>query len=351
MGRDVLSVRQMMVLLVVSLLAPATDLLPTIAAQQVGQGGWLVPLGALPILLLAFWVCGKVFCGNGLCNSVGKPVGYTFIIIYLIWILVALAAALRLSAARMELVGSNVPPVLLAVVPVALAVWMGMGKVSAFARAVEVFYLALSVVLAGILLLALFQMEWENFCPVAWKKLPGGGLATAGVFLNVAPAAVLGTRVPKDVRSIRRSFGWIAAFCVAAALVLAAVLGCVGSGLSARLQIPYLIMVQGLGIKGGFQRTEGLIAALWLLSDVCLMGVLLQAWKSYIKYFVSEKWSRRSIPFAAAGALIAGWVLFSSADEARVFSVEMLPAVGLLLGLMVPVLLQLIMGMRGRKKG
>lgn len=350
MGRDVLSVRQMMVLLLVSLLAPATDLLPGIAAQQVGRGGWLIALGALPLLLLALWVCSKLFCGRGLCAEVGKPLGYTIIIIYLIWILLTLAATLRVSAVRMELIYSRVPPILFAVFVAAAASWMGMGKVSALARAAEIFYLALTVVLAGILLLALFKVEWRNLYPVEWAKLSGGSVSAAGILLNVAPAAVLGARVPKKTRSTRSVCGWTIAFCAAIALMLAAVLGCIGSGLSARLDIPYFIMVQGLGVKGAFQRTEALVAAMWLLSDVILAGVLLRAWQEHLKELKCEKWGKWSIPAAAAAAIIIGWLLFPEGDSVRIFYRDALSVAGIVLGLIIPGLIMLVSCVRRRKQ-
>ena len=348
MGRDVLSVRQMMVLLLVALLAPVTDLLPTVAAQRVGQGGWLIGLGALPVLLLAFWSCSKVFCKNEICAMVGKPVGYTITIIYMVWILFALAATLRLSAARMEVIYSKVPSVLFAVFLAAVAAWMGMGKTSALARAAEIFYLALALLLAVVLLLASFKIEWKNLYPVVWRELPAGSAAAAGICLNIAPAAILGARVPRKTRSVRRACGWIITFCAAVVLVVAAVLGSIGSGLSARLDIPYLIMVQGLGIKGAFQRTEALVAATWLLSDVILAGVLLCAWQKYATQLKSEKWGKWSVPGAALVALVVGWLLFSDKENVRMFYQDVLSVVGIILGLFVPIVLLLISYVRGK---
>lgn len=347
MERDILSVRQVMVLLMVALLAPATDLLPTVAAQSAGRGGWLIVLGALPVLLLAVWGCSRVFCGDGICEKVGKPVGVIVIVIYLVWILFVLAAALRMSVARMEVIYSKVPPILFSVLMTAVAVWMGMGKASALARAAEIFYLALTMALAGVLLLAALKVEWKNLCPTEWQGLPIGSAAAAGICLSVVPAAILGARVPKKARNARNACGWVIAFCAVITLVLAAVLGTVGSALSARLNIPYLIMVQGLGVKGAFQRMEALIAAVWLLSDVTLAGVLLRAWQEYAAELMPKKWSRRSVPAAAILALGAVWLLFSGENNAAVFPGKILSAAGIVLGMIVPVLLLLLSRFRG----
>lgn len=349
MERDILSVRQMMVLLLVALLALATDLVPSVAARQVGHGGWLITLGVLPLLLLALWACSKLFCDRGLCVEVGKPLGYTIITIYMIWILVVLAVALRLSAVRMEQIYSKVPPIFFAVSIAVVAGWMGMGKVSALARAAEIFYLALTVMLAGILVLALFKIEWGNLNPVEWRRLPGGGLSVAGILLNVAPAAVLGTRVPKKARKARGICGWVVVFCVAVTLVLVSVVGSIGSGLSTRLDIPYLIMVQGLGVKGAFQRTEALVASMWLLSDMILVGLLLRSWHEYAAEMKNEKWGRRSVPIVAVTAVVIGWLLFPEGTSAWEFGYDVLPTMGMILGLTFPMLLLLVSGVRKRK--
>lgn len=349
MGRDVLSVRQVMVLLMVALLAPATDLLPSVATRQTGSGGWLIVLGALPVLLLAVWMCSRVFFGRGLCAEVGKPLEYTIIIMYLIWILFVLSLVFRLSAARLETIYTKVPPIFFAVGVAAVAVWMGMGKAAALARAAEIFYLALTVLLTGVLLLALFKVEWGNLHPVEWSKLPAGSLSAAGILLNVVPAAVLGMRAPKTARNTRKVCGWVIAFCTAVTLVLVSVIGSVGSGLSARLDIPYLIMVQGLGVKGAFQRTEALVAAMWLLSDLILAGALLRAGNDYMTGLKSEQWGRWSVPVVAVIAVTAGWLLFPERDSVWEYCSSVLPVTGIILGFVIPALLLLISAVRKRK--
>lgn len=346
-GNDVLSVRQVKVLLSVALLAPATDLLPTVAAQQVGKGGWLTGLGMLPVLLLALWVGSRTFCGQDICKTVGRPVGYTIIIIYLLWILFVIASVLRLSAARMEAVYGRLPSVWLSAGLAVIAAWVGMGKASALARAAEIFYLALAVVLAGVLLLGLFRVKWQNLYPVEWTRLPEGSFRSAGILLNVMPVAVLGKRIPQKARSKQKARGWMAVFCAVITVVLAVVLGCLGSGLSARLETPYFITVQGLGIKGAFQRTEALVAAVWMLSDLILCAALLRAAKEYAARMASEQWGRRSVPVLAGVALAGGWLLFPD-EGVRSFCIGVLPVIGMVLGICFPAFLWMLS--RGRAK-
>lgn len=348
MERNALSLRQMMVLLAAALLAPATDLLPALTAQKAGSAGWLAALGALPLLLAALWAAGGICRDGGLCGTLGRVSGSILTIIYMIWILLTLALSLRLSGARLAEVYGEGPAFLCAAALLAVAVWMGLGKTSAFARAAEIFYLALAVALAGVLLLAAFKIEGSNFLLSGSETaaLPGCSAATAGLLLNVFPVAALGSKVTVRSHNGRRAVWWAVSFCVAITLLLGAVIGCLGPRLTARLSAPFFIMVQGLGVKGAFQRTEALFAALWTLSDLTLAGLLLHTWRELAGQLRPGKWSRWSILPAAAAALIGGGLLFPAAETARNFCGAVLPAAGLFLGLLCPLFARFFLRLR-----
>lgn len=352
MERDVLSMRQMMVLLAVALLTPAADLLPTLTARWTGSGGWLAVLGTLPLLLVALWAGGGFWRKGGPKAALGTFAGAILIIIYMVWILLTLALTARLCGARLTSIYGAGPAFGCAAALMIVGLWMGRGKTAAFARAGEVFYLALAVVLGGILLLAAFKVEWGNLRPStgSWAAVPGSAAAAAGLLLNLAPAAVLGKRVTDRPRNSRRAVGWTVAFCIAATLLVGAVIGCVGSRLAARLGSPFLIMVQGLGIKGAFQRTEALIAALLTLSDLTLSGLLLHAWRELAGELRPGRWCRWSVLPAAAAALALGWLLFPEEVDIARWAAAPAPLAGLILGLAVPFFVRLILELRGRRK-
>lgn len=338
MERDVLSIRQMMVLLVTALLAPASDLLPVLSAQKAGGGGWLTVLGALPLLLIALWAVSGVIRDRGAGQMLGGLPRYIIIMVYLTWTLLTLMLSLRLCRARLSVIYGEGPAFVFTLVLLIVAVWMGLGKTSALARAGEVFYLALAVALAGVLFLSVFKVEGENLLLSAEEAaaLPEGSVAAAGLLLNILPAAVLGKKVSVKPRNTHRAVGWTVAFCIVITLLLGAIIGCAGPQLTARLPAPFLTMVQGLGIKGTFQRTEALAAALWTLSDLTLAGLLLHTWRDLASQLHGGKWSRWSILPVAAAAIVGGWMFFASVDETRIFCCRVLPVIGLILGLICP---------------
>lgn len=351
MERDMLSLRQIMVLVITALLAPATDLLPALTARWAGSGGWLSVLGGLPLLLAALWAAGGICRSGGLCQGLGPVLGRALAVIYLVWTLLLLTLSLRLCAARLEGVYGKGPAFACASALLLAAVWMGWGKTAAFARAGEIFYLALAVAVAGILFLAIFQVEGSGFRLTGAEAaaIPGSSVAAAGLLLNVYPAAALSPGVAVQARDGRRAVWWIIAFCAAITLLLGAVIGCVGPRLTARLPEPFFIMVQGLGIKGAFQRTEALFIALWTLSDLTLAGLLLHAWRALAGQLHQGRWTRWSILPAAAAALVGGWLLFPEGEQVRAVCGTVLPAAGLILGLACPAAVRIFLLRRGRK--
>ena len=67
---------------------------------------------------------------------------------------------------------------------------------------------------------------------------------------------------------------WAAGFCLTLTALQAVCLGNFGPGLSVRMNTPCFMMVKGIGIEGTFQRVESVILALWVLSDLALLGLL-----------------------------------------------------------------------------
>ncbi len=281
--------------------------------------------------------------------AVGKRI---IIILYLLWIPLTMAVALRLSSARMGRIYGETAGMLCVVAVLLVALWMAWGKVAAFARAGEIFYLTLSVLIAGIFLLAVFRVEWGSFFVEKNElaKLPAGSLASAGLILNVYPAVLLKGRIPVRGRNKKRQWLWAVVFCVAATLLLAAVTGCLGAKLTGQIAAPFYTVLQGLGVKGTFQRLEAPVAALLTLSDLTLTGLLLHAWRDMANQLCPGKWSRVAVVPIAAISLIGGMVLLADMADLWLFSSMVLPVIGLVLGFLCPLLVRIFAHIKRRQE-
>lgn len=342
--------RQLLVLLFVGLLAPAIRVLPGQSAAIAGEAGWLSTLIALPAALGLCWVLFRLLRslpeGTGLASALqmvwGKLVGKALLIIYLIWGLLLLCTHTRFYGQRFLSTGyENTPLFLFIIVLLGLTLWSAWGKLSAFCRAGEIFYLILSFTLALVLFFALFHVEAENVFPIWTEDAPAAlrsslpalstlGCGTLGAFLAGA--------VKRGQKDRRRALWWAAAFCLLLTALQFINMGNFGPHLTKRMESPFFMMVKGIGVEGAFQRVESVVAALWALSDLAFAGGLVFALCAMAQSLLGLKQTRSAAPAVVLAALAGALFLFPNAFLLDRFANTVLTAGNLALGFGVPVL-------------
>ncbi len=277
-----ISLHQLMTILFLTLLPLGTERLPG-RLSSVGAAAWLCPLlaGVVAVALAAL-VGRKPLLGQGdLLENLTRRWGGRMVRVaaglFLLW-------GLYLTAAHAARIGSRLSdslrasPLLITGAALLLAGWMASGGLPAFARACEVFTLAVGFGFFLIFLFGIFRLRWDYVLLWNWQELAqlpqgalsAGGTVAAGGYLlfllgDVRPE-------PKAKGRVLRRLGEL--FLLLAAGVLL-VLGRLGPELAAQVNRPFFQMVSGLGFEGAFQRLEELASALWVLGDVALLGLLL----------------------------------------------------------------------------
>lgn len=363
MSDDRISLRQLLTLTFAALLSPAVQVLPGLTARRAGAAGWLAALLALPALLLLCWGLRTLCRGGGeeggLAGAarrlLGPAAGRGLCLIYLLWGVWLLAANARQAARRFLTISyRNGPMLLFLFVLLGVAFWLARKPVRALARAGEVFFLTLSVGLALSLGLGAFQIEAVNLLPVWLEDLPAAGgaaLPVLGLLGYTVFAACLGGHVIPQEHSRRTLRRWAAGLCLTLTGIQVVCLGSFGPGLAGRMDTPFYMMVRGVGFEGTFQRIESVIIALWALSDLALLALLICACGLLAQtVFGIKRRSAAVIPvtlLAAAGAV----GLFPNA-----FGLDRAlegPALwgGLLLGFAVPLLMAAGIAGKERRTG
>ena len=350
--------RQLLALLFAALLSPAVQLLPRSSATLAGEAGWLSALAALPVYLLLCWLVlrllGRFPEGTGLAeafqHTLGAPLGKGLTLLYLLWGLVALAANLRSCGQRL-LTTSYRNTSLWGFVFLLLAVvlWTARGKLSAFARAGEIFFLILCMALGAVLFFGAFNLEADNVLPVWVEDVPDV-LTSAVPVLGTLGHTIFGGFLAGELRrkegDRRRALGWAAVFCLLLTAFQLVNLGNFGPGLVSRMDVPLYMLAKGIGVRGGFERIESVVVALWVLSDLVLAGVLaLACCRMARSVFGLRRAEQAVLPVALLGG--AGAVLlFSDGFALRRFTETILTAGNLLLGFAVPLVVCLVAAVR-----
>ena len=314
MKQDKISQTQLCALLWAGLMAPAAELLPAVTLPAAGRGAWLSALAAAPVFLLYGWMLAKVSRSTGglagaIRQGLGPVLGRLVLLVCLIWGEVLLALRLRLCAQRLIASGERDGSMWFFLPAAALLVlWMARGKLSAFARAGQVFLAVLLTAAGVVLALSLFQTRPEHLLPlwkgdvipVLWSALPLLGILGYGLFA----AFLLGDMEPAP-QGRRDCVLWGGGGCLLLGLEQAVVIGNLGPELAGRLTSPFFALAKSVGVDGAFQRVESMIAALWTFADLVLLGVLaFGVWKA-----AEALLPRVRQKAAVTGALLPGMIL------------------------------------------
>lgn len=274
MKNRTISHRQMMAVVLLAILPLGTEVLFQRLASA-GPAGWLCPLLAGGAAALAAQLAGRR-------KRKGVPEGRLhrgLSGVLLLWgVFFGAAQACRIGVRLSDSLGAS--PVVMTGLLLALASWMAFGGLPAFARACEVFLLAVGGAYALILLGGVFRLRWDWV--LLWsgenlQRVPLGGMETLGLLAIGCYGLVLLEDVTEEEGRRRRTIQMIGKASVLLAAGGILILGRFGGALTGRMARPFFQMVSGLGLEGAFQRLEQLISALWVLGDLALLGLLLLA--------------------------------------------------------------------------
>ena len=223
MDRDKSSLRQLLAVLFAALLSPMIQLLPGHTVEFAGRAAFLAPLAALPGALALMWAYGRCLedapggMAQALTRAFGRWTGKGLTALYFAGGAVLLGLNARWAAFRFLATSyGNGPLPFFIVVLLGLAVWLGLGKRSAFARAGTVFSFALGAALVLTLLFALPQVHPEALLPMWTADVPGvlrGGGAVLSLLGYGVFAAFCAPGVSRRRGDRGRLFRWAVFFC------------------------------------------------------------------------------------------------------------------------------------------
>ena len=348
MEQDKISRTQLMALLWAGVMAPAAELLPALLLPGAGRGAWLAVVLAAPLVLAAGWLMGSLAGREGLAQNavriLGKWPGGAVLLLYIVWALFLLSLRLRLCAQRLYASGERDGALWFFLLSVAaVLLWIGRGKLAAFARTGQIFLAALLTAAGVVFLLSLPQARPERLLPLWWDDT--GGVLRA--ILSAAGIMGWGLFVPFLMGNVRdqgenRNWHWLF-WGLGGALLLGAaqavILANLGAALAARLENPFFALAKSIGVEGAFQRVESVVTALWTFADLTMGGVLVFAVRAIAERLLPEK-NPGWVPWAAvllgtAGAL----VLFPTPGAAELWNCRLVPLGNLILGFLLPALL------------
>ena len=109
-------------------------------------------------------------------------------------------------------------------------------------------------------------------------------------------------------------------------------------------------MVKGIGVQGAFQRVESVVMALWVLSDLMLIGMLVFSACAVSKVLFGLKRAQSAALPVTAVALVGSIFLFHDALAVERFANGVLTAGNLVFGFGIPLFLLAVRKIRGKSR-
>lgn len=273
-----------------------TGLLSLFAAAWLDWRGALL---SVPVVVLSMYAAssGAKQAGGLLKNPGGRPLAS----VYIVWGVFLAGTVLALCGQRISEAGGQGGPFWPTVLVALPVFWLAAGKPEAFARAAEIFYLAMLAALVFIFLLGVKQVE-GRWLLAAGKDLGGSMLTATGLGCCGVYAVLLWNGREKEGR--RQWLGWTAAGGLVLSGMAALTAGSLSPALAGTVERPFFLMTVGLGETA---RVESLVTLLWLTADVTFLGLVLQASRSLWRDVLAlggEKWAGFGLTAASLGTAL-----------------------------------------------
>ena len=234
-------------------------------AAAAGRADWRILLACVPAGVLLGWL---------LLRRVGRrPLHPVLNALYGVWAVALMAQTLARTAGRLQAAGGQGNGAWLAVLLTLPLLWMGWGKAAAFFRAVEIYWLAVLVTAAAILLLGAPRMDWQWALEPAgdWKRSVADGTLALSTGLFVLPYLY---KIEPEPGGTHRGLVWLGGLGVLSGALALLTAGLLGPA-AAKVDAPFFAAA---GLLGDSARLEGLVSALWLIPDLTLIGLLSRTW-------------------------------------------------------------------------
>lgn len=287
--QDKISLRQFVVLLTVALLSPLIKIVPGEMVAFGGPGCWLGSLLVLPVALLIIWLIGRIGqslpendgLADAFCHCFGNILGRIICITFGIWLVLLSCVDLRFFVERMtSTIYPDTGTAMILLVFLALEWWLGRQSFAVTARTGQVFFFAVVLTFALMLIMCIWQIRPYNVWPFWFDDLPGIALGGARMMsgLGMAMGALLLFGKVSDRRGgTKLAMAWTTGLCLTLTVLGFAITGIFGTELTQQFQSPFFSLAKEVRIEGVIERAEPLVVTVWIFTDLILVATFLRS--------------------------------------------------------------------------
>ncbi len=344
MSKNLPTQRQLLAVACLAFISPAVRLLPQRTSAVAGAAAWTVPLAALVPVLAAVWLVRKMAPEGGLDGAVirafGPVLGRVVLVLYAVWFIFLAALCLRFYGERFLTTAYSEARIEIFLAAMAILTFLVLRKsVLTFARACEVYFLLIAVMLALLLVFAAKAVHPEDIFTVSVLDAPGV-LRGLWPVCSVSSTLVFASFIKRKSGSSKSYYGFTASVLVIFAIMNAVIIGTFSAPFVEKLQVPFFTLVKNIKVLRVFERVDALVLAWFVLTDLAFAGLMLFSAVSVLKtVFRLKSVSFMSSPLAL---LIFGLALLpEDGFQAELITEKIVHPINIFLGFILTVAIAL----------
>lgn len=360
--REKISLKQLMVLLFCGLLSPMLRQIPRHTAERAGAGGWLGPLLALPVFLLALWLLAASFRrlpkGTGLGGlyrlAFGPVLGRAASVVTAGWLLLLTGVGLRFYAEDfISSIYLDTDLWLFLVIMMVLVWWVSSRGMATVCRMSQVFFYGLCAVVGLTMVLGIPEVEVYHIWPFwleGWPNVSGSALPVLAVLGHSIPILFRRDKLGSSQGGMAVAAAWFSVLCLVLAVLDAVIIGVFGWQLTERMQMPFFSLVKEGSTLNIVERLESVVAGVWVFSDLALFSAQLLAAEELTKDVVRRLNGRWVLGVMSVVAMAAAVWISPSSFQLRTLWRDHIQKWDWAVCYLLPLLACLVMVLKGQKR-
>lgn len=371
-GKDMISRRQYMATLFVALLSQLIRVVPRAMAAEVGRAAWLVPIAAVPLILLYLLFISSLLKKGTESGSLytlfedalGRFGGRALIFLISLWLVFYSGFLLRSIAERFA---STVYPhsgMGCFIVTMGLLCLVAvLGRFQTIARCAMIFLPILLAIIFFTQIVCLFSVDRSCLLPLAPIDEAAVLKSSLRLLNLLGPAAYMSfleSHTGGSVR-LRDHLIWIGLLLVISVSLCVTCIGMYGAPLTASATLPLFLQTRDLTFFGSVERVEPLIITTWVLTDFILISTMLFIASGSLRRCFGACGAGRSlldlshgrwlIPLTCAAAVAVGMSIGKNVVSMDILSRTLVPGINLLVTLVIMPLVFALGRLRVRLRG
>lgn len=368
MKDDKVSMYQLAIICILVSIVPIVRYFPISLTDTAGRGAWIgAILTVIPAMLL---VCVLHELLNKLklkgenqknLNDVfdtvyGKVLGKVLSFIYLLWILIFIAAELRFFGERLiSTTYIYTPIVFLLVTMLILTFFVARGRISNFGRFAEIFFELFIIIIVFVVIASSSNFELKNVWPINRQELmgiPNAILRGTSIFGTLTVGMFFADKI-EDRQNIKK-YGIISSVVIViiGLVGIFVTLGTFGKDLLPTLAQPFFMALKVISVFGVIERIESVFITFWVVADFILITYDIIIASNICKQRFKLTKRRIAVTPLAFIIFILSMLIANNFFALQILFTKFMANINLIFGLAIPLITYLVAKARGLiKKG